>query len=535
MIRTAAALLVSATALLLLAGPRKPPAVIRLELIDAAQGQPRAGLVRVLDPAGKAIKLPGLLCRGDGLGEDSPLRDWYAVIGQADLSVPAGKIRVEALAGLETERAGAELNLRPGAVHELVLPLRRFSRVAEEGWRSANTHLHLTRLDKATAERYVTEVPAPDDLDVLFLSYLERAGDDVHYISNRFPIGELEQFSRGRVLVSNGEEHRHNFGSHGEGYGHVMLLGIDRLVEPVSIGPGIAQRGTDGIPLRDGIADARAQGGTVLWCHNNWGLEDVAGWVAGWLDAQNIFDGSAHGTYADSFYRYLNVGLEVPFSTGTDWFLYDLSRVYAAARGSLTTQAWLDALAAGRSFITNGPLLDLRVEGRPIGARIELAAVRKVRVEGSARGRVDFGRIELVRNGEVIARAASRPVAGHFRADLGAAVEIERPCWLALRIPPPPVPQGDDGSAGRKGPAHPHNVFGRPLFAHTSPIYLSLSGRKVFQPVAAGRLLADLVAAKQTILQMATFADPAEKRRVLGVYDEAAEQLRRRISAHQPK
>jgi len=73
----------------------------------------------------------------------------------------------------------------------------------------------------------------------------------------------------------NGQEHRHNFEAYKEGYGHVMLLDISRLIRPVSIGPGIMKTGTDGLPLNRGIRNARRDGATVLWCHNKFGVEAV--------------------------------------------------------------------------------------------------------------------------------------------------------------------------------------------------------------------------------------------------------------------
>ena len=119
--------------------------------------------------------------------------------------------------------------------------------------------------------------------------------------------------------------------------------------------------GTDGIPLQHGIKEAHRDGASVLWCHNAFGLEDLPNWMAGLLDAQNIFDGGNHGSYRDTFYRYLNLGMKVPFSTGTDWFIFDFSRVYVAVEGELTSKKWLDQLAAGKTMITNGPFLELEV------------------------------------------------------------------------------------------------------------------------------------------------------------------------------
>src|SRR3989304_2909728 len=86
--------------------------------------------------------------------------------------------------------------------------------------------------------------------------------------------------------------------------------------------------------MRRGTGRSGGGGGAkVLWCHNDWGMEDVPNWLAGRLAAQNIFDGGTHGGYEDSFYRYLNAGLRGPVSTGAGWFLYELSRVYARVSG----------------------------------------------------------------------------------------------------------------------------------------------------------------------------------------------------------
>ena len=95
--------------------------------------------------------------------------------------------------------------------------------------------------------------------------------------------------------------HRHNFEAYGDGYGHVMLLDIKRLIQPVSIGPGLMTTGSDGIPLRRGIDTARQDEATVIWCHNSLGLEDLPNWMSGVLDAQNIFDGGEHGSYKDTY------------------------------------------------------------------------------------------------------------------------------------------------------------------------------------------------------------------------------------------
>src|SRR5207237_3011963 len=113
----------------------------------------------------------------------------------------------------------------------------------------------------------------------------------------------------------------------------------------------------------------------------------------------NVFDGSRRGSFDDPYYRYLNIGLRMPISTGTDWFLYDFSRVYAKVAGKLTVPAWLAAVKAGRCQATNGPLLSLTVDGKEIGDTIDLDQPRKVRVEATAVGRHNFHELQLVHNG----------------------------------------------------------------------------------------------------------------------------------------
>ena len=40
---------------------------------------------------------------------------------------------------------------------------------------------------------------------MLFVSYLERIKEDVTYVTNRYPVGDLRQFDATGVLVNNGD------------------------------------------------------------------------------------------------------------------------------------------------------------------------------------------------------------------------------------------------------------------------------------------------------------------------------------------
>jgi hypothetical protein len=496
---------------------------ITIELVEA--GRPVAGLIRVRDAQGRAIPLPPLLPRGLGLAAAHPSLEWYVLPGPQALRLPREPLSIEAFRGLETETSRVELGRGEWDRSFLQIPLHVFLNAAGRGWRGANTHLHLKEISRAEADRYLRQVPAADGLDVLFVSYLERADADQAYISNRYTEEELRELGRASgVLLGNGEEHRHNFGGFEEGYGHVLFLDLRKLIRPVSIGRGIMKEGVDAPPLQEGIDEAKRQGATVLWCHNTFGLEDIPNWMGGRPHAQNIFDGDpeAHGSYRDTFYRYLNAGLRVPFSTGTDWFIYDFSRAYAAVPKLATPGDWLRALQAGRTFITNGPFLDFEVEGKRPGDILGLAQAGSVRVKAGALGRVDFRRLELVRNGEPVALAESRRREGHFEASVEVVVKVDGPCWLALRIPPPPT---------KESPAVdvPRSELGGPLFAHTSPVYVEVGGRAVFQEESARGLLEEMKQAREKILKNGVFADLHQRDHVLSVYALAISALEKKL------
>ncbi len=485
---------------------------LTLNLIDAATKESLPGLVRIMTSDGRIEALEGLFNRGTGLRQRHPSRDWYVILKSTTVSVPRERLRIEAFSGLETELARKTIDLTDQASAEVTLPLVRFHRAATNNWRNGNTHLHLMSLTRDQADQYLKSISRADGLELVFVSYLRRAKAERNYISNTYTKQQLQQLSGHGVMFGHGEEHRHNFGSGGEGYGHVMFLNIKELIRPVSIGPGIMGEGTDWPPLRRGIDKARRDGATTIWCHNAFGFEEVPDWIAGVLDAHNIFDGGSRGSYEDTFYRFMDIGLRVPFSTGTDWFIYDFSRVYVEVDEPLTVERWLDGLEKGRTFITNGPLLKFSLGEYSPGDVVRLAQPRELNISSLVVGRCDFQKIEVIYNGRVVQSAPSRSVGGHFEARITAPLWINEPGWVALRI-----------SSEQK------NELGAPLFGHTGAVYVEIAGKTVFKPEVAKKLIANMNEAMRTIREKASFADDKQADDILNVYREGIASMRKRL------
>ena len=95
----------------------------------------------------------------------------------------------------------------------------------------------------------------------------------------------------------------------------------------------------------------------------------------------------------DLYYRILNSGIELPLSAGSANGVkatpvgYD--RVYVRlGKGRFDYPGFMQALKQGRSFSTNGPILELDVDGtHGPGDRIEIRAGEEHRFRARARSR----------------------------------------------------------------------------------------------------------------------------------------------------
>ena len=506
---------------------------LRLRFLDRETDEPSPALVRVYDETGRRVVLKDLLSRATAYTEGNigpssfvHMNSWSMVPDERTVEVPQAVLTIEAFHGPNSVRFTETIDLRGKSEAEVEGRIPRLLPAAYP-WYSGNAHLHLQKMTLDEAERYACETAAGDGYDLVFLSYLERAEADAHYISNTFTAEDLARFSqRSGVVFGYGEEYRHNFEGNSEGYGHVMFLDLKQLILPASLGYAITRSSNDGIPLRDGIVQAREQNGTVLWCHGTQGFEDIPNWFAGLVDVQMIFDQGSRGTYETALYRYLNAGLRVPLATGTDWFFRDMAMAYVQMDEPLTKERWLEALRAGRSFITNGPLVTFTVNGKPAGTVIDAAPGDALDIAASIVCRGDFNDLELVRNGHVVARANAVKHDGRYVAEFKLQIAVSEPSWFAVRATPfsANYDKPEDFDTG-------FNEYGKPLFTHSSPVYVDVDGQGVFVPESVQSLLDEVRANRSQIADEGDFSTPEARERVLDVYGEALGTLQAHLPA----
>ena len=481
------------------------PAVIRGKLLDGATGEPVAAKIRVVNTASNEAYYPEHAIRTMPRRTQPGVKHYFYAKGSYEVAVPPGRYAIEVVRGICHDAALQYTEVGAGIthVHDFRIPLLRDLHPA--GWYSGNTHTHYhLEIDEDPDDR-LRMVPPAEALDVSVISYLIR--NDSPYITNRYTVGRLPQFSRDGTIMDMGEEARNNHTFGDFGYGHCLFLNIPRAVEPVSTGLLSKDGKAPDFPTLTMLcAEARRIGGTTVWCHNGSGMEMPVGVALGHVDAYNVADGL--GADYERYYRLLNCGYRLPASSGTDWWIYDHNRVFVQVEGPFQYDSWIQGLRAGRTFVSNGPLLELTVNGKGPGALVQ--ASEPLQVKAKAISRLPFDRLEIVHDGAVVAEQS----AVHRReATLEREIPIERGGWIAARV---------------ASDARTH--AGGTVFAHTSPVYCRVAGTPFRRAESLGAFVDEVDASMRFIRKNFRFANEADQAVAVGRFDQARGVFARLVS-----
>jgi hypothetical protein len=107
------------------------------------------------------------------------------------------------------------------------------------------------------------------------------------------------------------------------------------------------------------------------------------------------------------------------------------NRVYVHTGDDLTYGGWWEGLASKRSFVTNGPLIDVRVGGELPGATFGIEhSGMTLPIEVAAWSKDPVGDLEVLVNGEV---ALQVPLAADGRARTVGEITLDEPGWILIR------------------------------------------------------------------------------------------------------
>ena len=142
--------------------------------------------------------------------------------------------------------------------------------------------------------------------------------------------------------------------------------------------------------------------------------------------------------YDDIWYSFLNLGFNVRPIAGADYpyfgpTLPGVERTYVRLDGPFSPNEWYNAYRSGHTYVSNGPFLEFRVNGREMGSEVRVARGESLEIvaEASLNPDIDrLNRLEVVVHGDVVARQAAN---GGDRVRLETRIEAGGSLWLAVR------------------------------------------------------------------------------------------------------
>lgn len=474
---------------------------VRIHVVDATSGKSVIARVYVWNESGPIIPagFPSY---------DKGSEKHFLVSGDATLKLPDGTYRMRFEKGLEY--FPLEFELQVGEAIERAVRMKRWVDMNESGWYSADMHIHRDPADLAT-------ILLAEELNFAPTITTHNWGAEV----NR-PWSSPREFP---VVVDS----RHFFTANSQeveriqgGPGAVILL-APHLPIPFS--------GDEFYPPSSFYTrKAHQQGGLVEGDKFFW-LDTFVNAALGEIDFIEIncnhflprsvetdlvpwsrwpMELGYRGNRGfalwmmDSYYRILNSGIRLPLSAGSACGVKEtpvgFDRVYARlGETRLTYESLMEALQEGRSFSTNGPILELQIDGREgPGTIFEAKPGQTYKVTGSAKSKGPLESLELVVNGRVVARTRGQE---QKELLLSHTLRVERSSWVALRT-------------FEKCPLD--NIF-----AHTSPAYLFVERH----PVLVADDIADLIEKTDKLIDYTRnvegFRSEIHRRETLELYQKA--------------
>ena len=443
----------------------------------------------VVDASGKFYAPPeAWIHADDGFDrQQQPFESHYFHMdSQATVEVPAGKITVELTHGFEYETVEQVVDVKPGERSGVLLngPSKIWESTHNDGrWISGDLHAHMNYggTYRNTAAHLAKQAEAED---------LQIVNNLVVNKEQRFPDIAVsgKGFDVAGPLVIHGQEFHTSY------WGHRGLLSArERL--PLLL-PGYAgypnTAAASLFPMNADVYDMAHDLGALVGAVHPFDeapdpfanpqqriTDEVPVDVAlKKLDYMEIVGFSDHKATASVWYRFLNLGFRIPAGAGTDATanyaapirgMVGMDRVYGLVPGGPVDVSavgpWFDAVKYGRTFVTNGPLLEFSIPDAAIGDDLHLKTPQTVSFFAMLRSNAPVDHLEVVCNGKVV-RSLLRG-GPKQTADVEGTITLNDSGWCVLR-------------AWSEKAVHP--VMDNYAYATTSPIYVTIADRKPHSP-----------------------------------------------------
>lgn len=494
--------------------------IIRIKVVEVGTNKPVAVRIHLhgqsgeyLPPRGNHRKVNPYWFE-DNYGEFVNSLNQYAYIhGECEVEVPQGKVFVEITKGYEITPIRTSIDVTTDT-DEFVFELDHVLNWRENGWVTADTHVHFLSPQTALLEGSAEGVHVVN----LLASQWGEMFSNVSDFDGRTTIGAKEFGGDGDFLVRVGTENRMQV------LGHISLLGYSgQMIHPLcSGGPSESALGDAlDVTMADWAQSCIDQNGLVVLPHApDPQCERVADVVLGLVHAIEMMTFNPYNAQITPYgladwYRFLNLGYHIPVVGGSDKMsaasLLGGIRTYTQLnQREFTYNNWMDAVRAGNTFVTVGPLAELTVEGLAPGQQLDLPKGGGTinvtwRVESV---RMPIERVEIVVGGLTVAES-------HTDNTLSAAgsgeIKVTKPTWVALRV---------RGS---------HNGTAGEIAAHTSAVQVKVDGQTPFSKPDAMRVLEQIEGAIAYIDTLAPRAEARQYKKLRATIESAHNRMHQRM------
>ena len=426
---------------------REPVGRLRVVTVDRA-GRPLSARISVTRADGRAYAPDDAWRHADEAFDRSERSFEYGYFhstGSAELTVPAGQVRVEVWRGPEYRVARVDVAVPAGGRRVQRVILERLDNLPARGWWSGDLHVHMNYGGAyRNTPRHLAFQARAEDLHVvenLIVNKEQRIPDIAYFRTDADPAS-----GPGFLLM-----HAQEF--HTSVWGHMGLLGLNShyIVPEYSGYPNTAAASL--YPGNAAIADlAHAQGGLVGYVHpfdtkpdpsdtaEQLTYELPVDVALGKVDYLEVMGYSDHLITSEIWYRLLNCGFRLPAGAGTDAFPNfaslrgppGLVRVFVKSGAALDHRRWLAGLKAGHTFVTNAPLLEFSLAGRAMGDEIRLpTGEHRLTAHVGLRSNVPIDHLEIIGNGKVVATIALR--GDRTAARDSVSIPVTTSGWYVLR------------------------------------------------------------------------------------------------------
>jgi hypothetical protein len=399
--------------------------------------------IAVTDADGKTLPSRIHLAGFDGkpirAGNLPFFQDHFVCDGQATVDLPPGPVTYEIERGPEYTPVRGRIEVGDGQANRIEGKLARIVDLSKQGWWSGETHIH----------RPVKDIELLMRAEDLHIGPVMTWWNDQNQWSNQaLPTNALVQFDGNRYYhLMAGEDER-------EG-GALLYFGLPKplniagwqreypspmkFLNEAKTNPGswvdIEKPFWWDVPIW--LASGKVNSIGLANNHMNWsGMLENEAWGRP-RDTNRLAAPRGNGWWTQEiYYHILNSGLRIPPSAGSASGVLPnpvgYNRVYVYCGDTLTWDKWWEGLGAGRSFVSNGPLLIAKVADQLPGYIFQSAARKSldlpIKVQLWSKDTVK--QIEVIRDGKVERTVAAD--AKGIEQNLGT-IHFERSGWFLIR------------------------------------------------------------------------------------------------------